>query len=60
MDWCERDMQAWKTAARKLRESGYTQKSDKYRNTTFEKGKEKVRLVRTLGKVDWHLVVVKC
>lgn len=60
MDWCEKDMRAWKKAAQKLLVAGYHQKCDKYRNETFEKGQEKVRLVRTLGKVDWHPVEVKC
>jgi len=57
--WHERDKQAWEREAAELREQGYTQTPDSFRGAVFEATDgERVALVRHLGKLDWHPVVI--
>lgn len=57
-NWYERDADAWLAAAMKLKEAGWTQKPNSYRDAVFCKDGETVALVRHLGQLNWHPVGV--
>jgi hypothetical protein len=54
-DWIKRDGDAWETAAAQAIADGYKRKASRYFPATFHKDGQAFVLVRSLGKLDWHL-----
>ena len=58
-NWVKEDERAWNIAAETLRDDGWIQIPDEYRNAIFHKDGNDVALVRNLGILNWHPVAIK-
>ena len=55
--WIEKDREAWEKAASELEAKGYERIADAWTDAFFRKhGTPDLRLVRSLGKLDWRPV----